>query len=270
MALSNEYPDRGKIGPTPALTKREDESFLNYITDLRKVLMMAPAKTLHPKANAVIEAEKVKIEPTKESVEQVRDVIRRKIPEAGIWSRVYRSSQEALWRRVAESYDLREDEFLRMLEEYDQRGPGSVEWDPDYIYPNYTKVETHLQNGGYVQHPLAGLRFDYGTRVFHGNDTFAEDFLHAGMTEKISVPLDGKVGRIMDIACSIGSLTCSLKTRFPEAEVWGSDISAPMVRYTHYRAVEQGIDVNFIQKAGEDLDELPESVRRQSIWDSGG
>ena len=145
-----------------------------------------------------------------------------------------------------------------LLEESDKSGPGSVTWDPNYVYPDYTKVETHRQPGGYVGHALAGLRFDYGTRVFHGNAS-KDDFLYKSMAEKGSTPKDGKVERIMDIACSIGQLTCALKERFPDAEVWGSDISAPMVRYAHYRAAEQDLDVHFLQKAGEDLDELPEN-----------
>ena len=255
--LTKQYPDRGKIGPTPAMTSRADETFLNYIKDLRSVLMMTPAKDVHPEANAVIEAEGVEIKATPESVEAVRDVVRRKLPEAGVWARVYRSSQEAFWNRVCESYGLREDAFLRMLEESDQSGPGSVEWDPDYVYPDYAKVETHLQPGGYVGHPLAGLRYDYGTRVFAGNVS-ENDYLHKAMAERVPKPRDGRVEQVMDIACSVGKLTCALKERFPEAEVWGSDISAPMVRYAHYRAIEQGLAVNFLQKAGEDLDELRE------------
>ena len=150
----------------------------------------------------------------------------------------------------------RRDGFLAMLDESDQRGPGSVEWDPTYEYPAYTAVETHRQNGGYVGDPLSGLRFDYGTRVFHGA-ACEDDILHKALAAKVCPPKDGQVRRIMDMACSIGQLTCELKRRFPEAEVWGSDISAPMVRYAHYRTAEQNIDVRYIQKAAENLDELP-------------
>lgn len=256
MTLSNNFPDRGKIGPTPALTSRADETFLNYIKDLRSVLMMGRSKEVHPKANAAIETAGIKIEPTHKSVEAVREVIRREVPEAGVWARVYRSTQEAFWSRVADSYGLREDTFLQMLDDSDKSGPGSVSWDPEYIYPDYAKVETHRQPGGYVGHRLAGLVYDYGTRIFHGNAS-KDDFLHKAMSEKISTPLDGKVERVMDIACAIGQLTCEIKRRFPDAEVWGSDISAPMVRYAHYRAREQNLDVHFLQKAAEDLDDLP-------------
>jgi ubiquinone/menaquinone biosynthesis C-methylase UbiE len=258
MTLGNQFPDRGKVGPTPAMTTRADETFLNYVKDVRSVLLWGRSKEIHPKANAEIQKQKIVIEPTKESVEAVRKVVREKVPEAGVWARVYRTTQEAFWNRVSESYGMQEEEFLRLLEESDKIGPGSVTWDPDYVYPNYAKVETHRQNDGYVGHPLAGLRYDYGTRIFAGNVS-KDDYMHKAMAEKISAPKDGKVEHIMDLACSVGRLTCQLKHRFPEAEVWGSDISAPMVRYAHYRAAEQDIDVHFLQKAGEDLDELPEN-----------
>ena len=183
MTLGNQYPDRGTVGPTPAMTTRADETFLNYIKDLRSVLMWGQSKYVHPKVNAVIEKEGIVVEPTHDSVEAVRRIAREKVPEAGVWARVYCSTQEAFWNRVAESYGLQEDEFLRMLEESDKSGPGSVTWDPNYVYPDYTKVETHRQPGGYVGHALAGLRFDYGTRVFHGNAS-KDDFLHKSMAEK--------------------------------------------------------------------------------------
>ncbi|QLC26400.1 class I SAM-dependent methyltransferase [Parasphingopyxis algicola] len=251
MTISNQFPDRGKIGPTPAMTRLADESFLDYLIDTRALLLRG--RTHRPKVNEAIEKAGIKFEPNHESVETIRELIRRDFPEAGTVQRVFRTTQENLWKRVSDSYGLRESDILRMLDEYDTRGPGSVTWDPDYEYPDYTAVETHLQTGGFVGDMLSGICFDYGTKVFYGYD---DDGYHEKIAERAEIPLDGKVNRIMDLACSEGKLTCALKQRFPEAEVWGSDISAGMVRYAHYRAVEQDLDVHFLQKAAEDLDEL--------------
>lgn len=251
MSISNRYPDRGKIGPTPAMTRLADESFLDYVIDTRALLLRG--RTHRPKVDAALKEEGIAFEPTHENVEQIRDVIRRRFPDAGIAQRIWRSTQDALWRRVSASYGLKEDEILRMLDDYDKRGPGSVKWDPDYVYPAYAKVETHLQSGGFVGDMLSGICFDYGTKVFYG---YAGDDFHEKIAAAAVPPLDGKVAKIMDVACSEGKLTCALKNRFPDAEVWGSDISAGMVRYAHYRAVELGTEVHFLQKAAEDLDEL--------------
>jgi len=47
-------------------------------------------------------------------------------------------------------------------------------------------------------------------------------------------------------------LTVALKERFPDAEVWGIDAGAPMLRYGHMRAVRLGVGVNFSQRMAED------------------
>lgn len=174
-------------------------------------------------------------------------------PEVATWLRVKRSLQEAYWQRIMDSYGAREEDFLHMLEVSDAEGPGSVTWDPEFDYPEYATVDIHIQQGGYVYQPLGGLHYDYGTKVFFGgvNDG---DALHAKMAGKTAIPHDGKVDRVMDIGCAIGQFTCALKNRFPDAEVWGSDIGAPMVRYAHHRAAKQDVDVHFAQMASESLD----------------
>ena len=43
-----------------------------------------------------------------------------------------------------------------------------------------------------------------------------------------------------------------MKRRFPDAEVWGIDIGAPMVRYAHMKALDMGQEVNFAQRLAED------------------
>ncbi len=233
------------------MTRLADESFLDYLMDTRSLLMKG--RNVRREVNRALEESGIKFEANHESVESIREFIRRGFPEASTVQRVFRSTQNALWQRVSESYELRKSDILRMYDEYDKRGPGSVTWDPNYEYPEYAKVETHLQTGGFVGDMLSGVCYDYGTIIFHGYD---EDNFHKQIVQRVETPLDGKINKIMDIGCAHGKLTCELKRRFPAAEVWGSDISAGMVRHAHYRAVEQDMDLHFLQKAVEDLDEL--------------
>ena len=58
--------------------------------------------------------------------------------------------------------------------------------------------------------------------------------------------------KILDIGCGIGQFAVALKERYPEAEVWGLEVSAPMLRYGHMRAVDQNVAVNFKQGLAED------------------
>ena len=251
--LSSQFPDRGSVGPTPALTRLADEAFLDYIRDVRTLLVMGRMVT--PQAIAAVESAGLKFEPNEASVEAIRDVIRREVPESRTGARMQRSAQEALWRRVSESYDLRRPELLRMLDQSDQRGPGTVRWDPAYIYPTYTQIEPHLQKRGFVGDMLSGAIFDYGTYVYHSEKGEPGHF-HKAIASRVEGPSDGRISRIMDIGCAVGQLTSALKRRFPNATVWGSDISAGMVRYAHYRAMQQNLELHFMQKAAEDLDEL--------------
>ncbi len=222
MTISNQYPDRGKRGPTPRLTRLADESFLDYIKDTRSLLMHGHSDT-RARANEEIKKAGIKFEPNNESVESIREVIRQAAPEAGILQRVQKSTQQALWKRVSDSYDLRKADLLRMYDDYDDRGPGSVTWDPEYVYPEYSKVETHLQTGGFVGDELSGLAFDYGTIIFHGKAEEG-DLLHTTIAKRVEGPLDGKVGRIMDIGAHMGSSRVSLSGAFPKPK-YGAAIS---------------------------------------------
>ena len=65
------------------------------------------------------------------------------------------------------------------------------------------------------------------------------------------VPENKKVMRILDTGTGIGQYATSIKRRFPDAEVWGIDIGAPMLRYAHMRAVDMGVPVNFRQALSE-------------------
>jgi ubiquinone/menaquinone biosynthesis C-methylase UbiE len=65
-------------------------------------------------------------------------------------------------------------------------------------------------------------------------------------------PADGQVRRILDLGCGSGLTTTALKTRFPDAEVWGIDAGGPMVRYAHHRAARLGVHVHFAQRLIED------------------
>jgi ubiquinone/menaquinone biosynthesis C-methylase UbiE len=136
------------------------------------------------------------------------------------------------------------------MEAADKAGPGTLELNPG-IGPEYTTHEIHMQPGGYSGDPFAGHLYHYGTNNFYSGRNYQDD-LHVGMASKIPVPKDGKILRILDAGCSCGQMTVALKQRFPEAEVWGIDVAGPMVRYSHMRAVDLGVEVHFAQRLAED------------------
>ena len=57
--------------------------------------------------------------------------------------------------------------------------------------------------------------------------------------------------KILDMGCSVGHSTVPYAQAFPDAEVHGIDVAAPMLRYAHARAEELGEKVHFSQQNAE-------------------
>jgi ubiquinone/menaquinone biosynthesis C-methylase UbiE len=166
--------------------------------------------------------------------------------------RAWTSSQRLMWENLYDEFHGNAEKYLAEMEATDNSGPGTLELNPGMDMPNYVKWEIHQQPGGYVGDPFAGHIYHYGTNDFYMglND---QDQIHQHMARQTPLPTHGDgVQRILDMGCSVGQLSVAMKERFPEAEVWGIDIGAPMVRYAHMRAVDLGVDVNFAQRLAED------------------
>lgn len=175
-------------------------------------------------------------------------------PLVNLEGRVRIDAQRLAHKNFKDAFESQADTYLAELEAYDKSGPGTLELNPDMDIPDHTRHEIHMQPGGYVGNAFAGAIYHYGTNAFYearGTMNY-QDESHAGMGRQISSPADGRVRRILDMGCGIGQLTVALKEAHPDAEVWGIDVGAPMIRYGHMRAVDQGIDVNFAQRLAED------------------
>jgi ubiquinone/menaquinone biosynthesis C-methylase UbiE len=60
--------------------------------------------------------------------------------------------------------------------------------------------------------------------------------------------------RILDMGCAIGNSTLVWARAFPDAEVHGIDVGAPVLRYAHARAQALGVPVHFSQQNAEHTD----------------
>jgi SAM-dependent methyltransferase len=156
-------------------------------------------------------------------------------------------------QQMQRAFGRRRADLERELVEYERRGPGKLVLDPALEYPAYfADHEFHIQPGSYHADPLAGMIYHLGTSIFYmGSNDF--DQRQQQLVDAAPVPEDGAVRRVLDLACSVGQSTTAWKRRFPQAEVWGIDLGAPMVRYAHKRAVDLGVDVSFAQMAAENL-----------------
>lgn len=273
------YP-RGKIaGPFPALSSRPDEAYIDFIADARNFLLHAQQYPLADYSRKLLGEAGVGMSPDPANTKRAIDVLMQD-PAVKTYYRLKRSLQEAFWNRVQQSFGSRREEILAAFDAADHQGPGSVSYDAKKPLPDYARVEIHLQPGGYCFESLAGMLYDYGFKIFMGGAADHDVIAKMGARAAV-VPADGKVQRILDLGCSAGASTVQLKALHPQAEVHGIDLSAPMVRYAHVRAMQQGADVHFHQMNAAQLDfpdnhfdmvlamliyhETPVEVARQSL-----
>ena len=135
----------------------------------------------------------------------------------------------------------------------EERAPGRLFLDPNFVYPEYFwNPDFHLQPGGYARTPLAGYINYIGVEANQKGITgMPAESNKKKFVDAAPAPPDGVVRRVLDLGCAIGWTTWPLKERFPEAEVWGIDMSAPLLRFAHYLTVERGLDIRFGQMAAE-------------------
>ena len=247
--------DRGSIGILPRPTTLADESYLEFVTTFRKMAIQQGFPTLAANGEAAlakaVAAGEVQVEEGKEiPLSEIKKVFH-KIPFVPTWQRFVRSQQEMMWRRTRESFMAEADSVMARMAAAEEAHPERISYDKDFVPPVYTRCEIHCQPGGYTDDPLGGLVYHYGTKIFYEgfND---QDELHIELAEKAAKPADGKIERILDVACSIGQATTVLKDLYPQAEVHGLDIGLPLIRYAHMRAVEREKDVFFKQALAEE------------------
>ena len=250
------YPRGKQAGMFPALSSRPDEAYVDFIADARNFLLHAQQYPIGDYSRKLLAAAGVPMSADPQNTRRAIDVLLQD-PAVKTYYRLKRSLQEAFWSRVQSSYGSRRDELLAAFDAADHMGPGSVSYDEKKPLPDYARVEIHLQPGGYCFEPLAGMLYDYGLKTFMGGAA-DNDFVAMMGARTAAVPADGKVQRILDLGCSAGATTTALKTLHPQAEVHGIDLSAPMVRYAHLRALQQDSDVHFHQMNAAQL-EFPDN-----------
>ena len=165
-----------------------------------------------------------------------------------------RASQELLWDVVGESVE-------RQLEDLKAKVPkgatlGTLRVNPNLEMPPYIEaVDIHVMPGNFhteiTEHDVyAGALYDRGVHVFSygglGEYNHALGEVFASFFKERFPELQPK--RVLDMGCGCGFSTVPFKLAYPDAEVYGIDIGAPMVRYAHARAESLGVAIHFSQQ----------------------
>jgi SAM-dependent methyltransferase len=174
------------------------------------------------------------------------------------WSALERTSQELLWRSVQVSVERQWDALVDAAART-PRGLGTLTLDPSLPLPGYVSaVDIHLMPGGYhAEHRdgdvAAGAVYDRGVYVYANgrmgprNSDLAET---AAAWLKSTRP-EFAPRRILDLGCTVGHGTLAWADAYPDAEVHGIDVAAPVLRYAHARAESLGRRVHFSQQNAE-------------------
>ncbi|MDH3682306.1 MAG: class I SAM-dependent methyltransferase [Acidimicrobiia bacterium] len=179
-----------------------------------------------------------------------------------LWSSLRRSSQHLLWATVGQSVARQADELATRAREVD-RGLGSLRLDPDLEIPWYNaEVDIHAMPGGYRSEyrpddVAVGALYDRGVYVYamgqmgELNDDYGQSIVanYLAVEHPSFVP-----ARILDMGCTVGNATLPYVDAFPEAEVHGIDLGAPVLRYAHARAEALGCAVHYSQQNAEATD----------------
>jgi ubiquinone/menaquinone biosynthesis C-methylase UbiE len=136
---------------------------------------------------------------------------------------------------------------------------GSLTLDESLDPPGYVAaIDIHCMPGGYLlergdDDVTAGAIYDLGNDVYTmGHLGPLQDMF--GRTTSAYVRRtwpDRRFEHILDMGCTIGLSTLPYKSVFPEAEVYGIDVGAPVLRYADARARSLGVPVHFSQQNAE-------------------
>lgn len=239
---------------TENVMQQDDRAYLEFVGGLRyfNLQKIAPnLKEAYARGAHGFEASEGRGPATLDDAHKILDVQ----PIMQSFQRIQRSSQEMNWKLTLERTEQFAEELERQMQEAEAKAPGRLFLNPDMPYPEYFwTVDFHLQPGGYARSPLAGFINFVGVEANQKGITgFPAEANKKKFVFAAPAPADGVVNRVMDLGCAVGWTTWPLKERFPNAEVWGVEMSGPLLRYAHKLTVDRGLDIKFAQMPGEKM-----------------
>ncbi|MFK7830440.1 MAG: class I SAM-dependent methyltransferase [Congregibacter sp.] len=263
--MNSMQPPRGYAGITPRPSSLADESYMDFVQSFRKMVIQDMFPVVAEAGAEAYEQWKSENDAADDSIENINEAFR-KAPVTRSWQRFVRTQQEMMWRTSRATLLKSAETYLAELDHED--GPATIDADPDFVTPGWGRQEIHCQPGGYTDDPLSGIVFHLGTRAFYEGMNDNEE-LHTELAELLTLPANGTVNRVLDVACSIGQASLPLKRRFPDAEVHGLDLAMPLLRYARKLANDADLAITFRQALAQDSgydSESFDSILSYLLW----
>lgn len=172
--------------------------------------------------------------------------------------------QDRLWETV--SLAIKSDR-QRLEKEYKAlnqiKDKGEIELNSKLKLPAHQlKTNIHRMPGGYLQ-DKGNDDFELGVMYDHGVFLYGQGWL-GSLNDELGYTLihnildknypDFQPHHILDMGCSVGHSTLAYADKYPEAEIWGIDLGASLLRYANARAKALDFKVNFAQQNAENTD----------------
>ena len=177
------------------------------------------------------------------------------------YSAVRYNAQEMVFRSVIPAVERELDELNERGRALGETDGSTVAVDPELAIPrNVANIDVHLAPGSYhteyaAEDLGAGAIYDHSINVFAFNQ-LGRNIDDIGWTMANYVRLkyeEFQPSRVLDCGCTVGHNTVPWKLTFPEADVHGIDVSAPVLRYAAARARGFDADISFRQMDATDL-----------------
>jgi len=174
------------------------------------------------------------------------------------WSAMQRNSQEMMWKSTQVPVERQLPDLIENFRNVESAG-GSLTLNSDLEIPRYHRaVDIHCMPGGYhtdfADDDVAnGALYDRAVYLYAMGrmgplNSDIGDTTIAYLKEHYP---DLKPKRILDMGCSVGHSTLPYLEAYPDAEVYGIDVGAPVLRYAHARAESLGKAVHYSQQNAE-------------------
>jgi SAM-dependent methyltransferase len=200
--------------------------------------------------------------------------------------------QDRLWAQVLSAIEA-DRPRLEAVYQAHLEGSGELTLHPDLEMPlHQLKANIHRMPGGYLQ-DLATDDFGSGVLYDHGvflygcgwlgplNDELGQTVIHHVLARHYPA---FQPSTILDLGCSVGHSTLPYPSAYPQAQVWGIDLGASLLRYASARASVLNQTVHFAQQNAEStefddqsfdlvvshilLHEIPGAARRRVFAES--
>ena len=236
-----------------------------FVASLRKHLMVDMAARMRASYDSrIAPAHKELTGEQPGNGREVRQLMLRE-PYFQAWSALRHAAQELTWWTVQPQVERALPHLREACRDIAVRRPaqGSLRLDPTTKLPKeITSLDIHLMPGCFHTEfgdddVAQGAVYTLGTAVFGG--ALKLRTRGGGVAASIAHWIrctrpDFEPRRILDLGCTTGANTLPYLDVFPDAELHGVDVGAPLLRYAHARAELLGRTAHYSQQNAESLD----------------